>query len=291
MARFCESARGGYAAISPWGRERRDCFHLLMRVDRISSAPEGVIMSKCFRLAALAGLTVLATTLAAAPQAAWAAPGLGDEVYGATIEKGEVELETTYGRLNRGPDNGEDGTKFEAAYSPTSRLRLAVLTELEREPGGNRKAEEAGFEAIYALGRVGGIDVAVYGEYSLGLNGNADALEGKLLLEKRAGKFDARLNLIGEKRLQHGEKLAIDYAASADYAVVGDLRAGVMAFGELGTTANFAPRAEHFVGPVLQTEIEGMGPELKLQAGYLFALGKARDDTKGQFRISIELEL
>ncbi|WP_226017084.1 hypothetical protein [Novosphingobium sp. FKTRR1] len=245
-------------------------------------------MSKRFQIAAFCCLTALAW----APQTACAAPGMGDEVYGATVEKGEVELETTYGRLAGGPDHAEDGTKIELAYSPTARLRIAALTELEREAGGRRKAEEAGVEAIYALGRLGGIDVAIYGEYSFGLNGHADALEGKLLLERRAGKFDARLNLIAEKPLAHGEKLAFDYAASVDYAIAGDeLRAGIMAFGELGTTDHFMPRAEHFVGPVLQTEIEGLGPELKIQAGYLFALGKARDDTKGQFRLSLELEL
>lgn len=238
-----------------------------------------------------AGALGCVAALALVPGVARAAPGMGDEVYGATIEKGEVELETTYGQLRGGPDKGEDGTKFEAAYSPTSRLRVAVLTEFEREHGGNRKAEEAGFEAIYALGRVGGIDVAVYGEYAIGLNGRADALESKLLLERRAGKFDARLNLIAEKPLAHGEKLAFDYAASVDYAVAGDVRAGVTAFGQLGTTAHFAPRAEHFVGPVVQTEIEGLGPELKIQAGYLFALAKARDDARGQFRLSLELEL
>ncbi|MEO0032024.1 MAG: hypothetical protein RIS94_1782 [Pseudomonadota bacterium] len=241
-------------------------------------------MSKSSLAAAMAIAAILL------PAAAHAAPGLGSEVYGATVEKGEVEAEAIYGRLGGGADHGEDGAKFELAYSPTSRLRVAAFTELEREPHGSRKAEEVGIEAIYALGNVGGIDVAVYGEYAAGLNGNSDALETKLLLERRAGKFDARLNLIAQKPLVKGQKVELGYAASADYAVAGDFRVGAKAFGELGTFSDFAPHAEHFIGPVASTEIEGIGPEIGVEVGYLFALGKARDDTKGQFRLAIEME-
>jgi len=236
-------------------------------------------------------LTVaVAAAASALPACAHAAPGMGDEVYGATLKKGEIEAEAIYGQLGGGPDDSEDAVKLELAYTPTERLRVAVLTEFEREPGMTRKGEEIGVEAIYTLGRVGGIDVAVYGEYAAGLNGHADALEGKLLLEKQAGKFDARLNLIFEKPLEKGEHIELGYAASADVAVAGDFRVGAKAFGDLGTFDHFAPHAEHFVGPIVRGEIEGLGPEIEIEAGYLFALAKARDDTKGQFRLGIEVE-
>lgn len=238
--------------------------------------------------------TTFAATLtiftAALPGTALAAPGLGEEVYGATLTKGEVEAEAIYGTLAGGPDDGADALRLELAYTPTRNLRVAAMTTLERDPGGSRKAQEAAFEAIYTLGRVGGIDVAVYGEYALGLHGNSDAVEGKLLLERRAGPFDARLNLIAEKPLASGDKVELGYAASADFAVAGEIRAGVQAYGELGTFDDFMPRAEHFVGPVVKGEIEGLGPEIEIEAGYLFAVGKARDDTKGQFRVAVEFE-
>ncbi|WP_068077077.1 hypothetical protein [Novosphingobium lentum] len=236
------------------------------------------------RAAALAALLILAI-----PGTAHAAPGLGDEVYGATIEQGEVEAEARYGRLAGGADSGEDALKLELAYAPTSRLRLGTQIEFEREAGQSRKAEAMGFEAIYSLGKVAGIDVAIYGEYEAVFHG-PDALEGKLLLEKRAGPFDARLNLIGNKPLKGGEKLALSYAASADLAVGEDWRLGMAAFGDLGDFDNFAPRAEHFAGPVVKTEIEGLGPELGIEFGYLFALGAARDDSKGQLRLNLEME-
>lgn len=231
----------------------------------------------------------LAAMSAIAPTTALAAPGLGDEVNGATVNAGETDLEARYGQLTGGADQGEDALKLEAAHAINNRLRLGAMIELEREPGTARKVEAVGFEAIYALGRVGGIDVAVYGEYEIVPDGT-DAVETKLLLQRRAGPFDARLNLIAEKHLAHAQKVELSYAASADYAVAGDWRLGVAAFGDLGDFDDFAPRSEHFAGPVVKTEIEGLGPEIGIEAGYLFALGKARDDSKGQFRLILEAE-
>lgn len=226
----------------------------------------------------------------ALPCAALAAPGLGEEVYGASVTKGKTEIEARYGSLRGGSDHGGDSLMLEAAITPRRNLRIATFVALDRDPAGQRQVTEAAVEAVYTLGRIGGIDVAVYGEYALGLHGNHDAIETKVLLEHRAGPFDARLNLIAEKPLARGEKLEFGYAASADIAVAGEVRAGFAAFGELGTTSRFLPRAEHFVGPMIKGEIEGMGPEIEIQTGYLFAVGKARDSSKGQFRLLIELE-
>jgi len=226
----------------------------------------------------------------ALPSIARAAPGLGEEVYGATVTKGKTEIEARFGALRGGSDRGGGSLMLEAAISPRRNLRIAAFLALDRDPGGRRQATEAAMEAVYTLGRVGGIDVAVYGEYALGLHGNHDAIETKLLLERRAGPFDARLNLIAQKPLASGEKIEFSYAASADFAVAGDVRAGFAAFGELGTTSRFLPRAEHFVGPMIKGEIEGLGPEIEIETGYLFAVGKARDNTKGQLRLLLELE-
>jgi len=233
--------------------------------------------------ALIAGLTLSTPALAA--------PGLGDEVYGATVEKGEPEFEARYGRLGGGPDDGEDVIKLEAGYGVTNKLRVAVLGEFEREAGDRRRAEAMGIEAIYVLGKVGGVDVALYGEYEIGFNGNSDAVETKLLLQRRTGPWDLRLNLIAEKPLVSGARVELGYAASVDAAVLGETRLGVQAFGGLGTFSNFAPREEHFIGPVAKFEIGGLGPdEIGLQVGYLFALGKARDDAKGQLKVNLELE-
>ena len=233
---------------------------------------------------------LLAAPLLALAAPAHAAPGLGDEVYGATYQQGTSEFEARYGAQNGGADSGEDALKLEAAHVPLKNLRVAAQVEIEREAGGRRHVAEASVEAVYTLGRAAGIDFAAYAEYAKGFRGNPDALEAKLILERRAGPLDARLNIIAARPLAHGERTEFAYAASADMQVAGEFRAGVAAFGDLGTVHRFAPRAEHFLGPVVKGELEAFGPELEIEAGYLFALAQARDNTRGQFRLIVSLE-
>ena len=229
---------------------------------------------------------------AACALASVAAPALAEpsgEISSPVVVKGETEIEAIYGRLSGGPDSGADILRLEASHSVTDKLRLAIRTEIERAPDEPRKLAAVSFEAIYEVGRVGGIDLGLYGEYEAVRDGT-DKLEGKVLLERRAGPFDARLNLIGAKPLTSGEPLELGYAASADVEAIGELRLGVAAFGGLGSTRTFLSRADHFVGPVVKTEIEGLGPELEIELGYLFALGKAKDASDGQFRLVLEME-
>lgn len=233
---------------------------------------------------------IISALLCACSTPAWAAPGLGNEVYGATVKQGEVEFETTWDSLAGGRDDGEDSLQIEVSYGVTKRLWVAAVAEFEKEPGLNRKAEEIGIEAIYHLGRVGPVDFAIYGEYGIGLNGATDMVETKLLMQHRSGPLDLRFNLIAEKKLDSTVPVELEYAASADFEVVDDISLGVQAFGELGTFHNFLPYAEHFVGPSAKVEFEGLGPEIGIRAGYLFAIGKARQDTDGQFRLALELE-
>ena len=225
----------------------------------------------------------------AAPCAAQAAPGIDDEVYGAEVNKGQTEIESIYGRLTGGPDDGEDVLVLEAAHGFTDNLRIGVRGEFEKEPGETREFESFGVEAIYELGKVRGVTLALYTEYEAVFEG-ADKVETKLLAQRKAGPLDLRFNLIAEKELQSGAPVELEYATSADVKAIGDLRLGVQAFGQLGTTEDFLPRAEHFLGPVAKFEIEGLGPELECEVGYLFAAGKARDDADGQLRIFVEME-
>lgn len=241
----------------------------------------------------LISTSLLSVSLLLTGGTALAAPGVGEKVYGARVEAGLSEFEARYGRLMGKADDGEDGLVLEAAHGFSDRFYGAALVEFEREPGTSRRVEAIAVEGIYALGHIDGlgIDAALYGEYEVGMHG-ADKVETKLLLQKTVGGFDGRLNLIAEKALHQGERVEVGYVASADYAVVGDFRAGVAAFGELGDFHRFAPHAEHFVGPIVKTELEGLPGkgELEIETGYLFALDRARDDTRGQFRLLLEYE-
>jgi hypothetical protein len=234
-------------------------------------------------------ILALAAAAALVPVSAHAAPGLGSEVYGAEVEQGELELETIYGALSGGPEGGEDALVFEAGYGLTDKFRLGVRGEFEKEPGKAREFEALGIEGIYELGKVGDVSFAIYGEYEIVFEG-ADKIETKLLVQHKRGPLDLRFNLIAEKHLEAGEKVELEYAASADVEAIGEVRLGVQAYGQLGTISDFLPRAEHFAGPVAKVEVEGLGPEIEIEAGYLFALGAAKDETDGQVRLMVELE-
>jgi hypothetical protein len=229
--------------------------------------------------------------LAATP--ALAAPGVGDPIYGATVTKGLAEVEARFGRLTGGPANGEDGLVVEAEYGVTPRLSAAVLVETGRRPGAAREADAVAVEVVRTLGRIRALalDTAAYVEIKHGFHGEPDAVEVKGLFEHAAGRFDARLNLIGTKAFR-ATPVDFGYAASADWAVIGDeVRLGVAAFGDLGNSARFGGRQEHFVGPEAKVEIERVGPgEFEVEAGWLKAFGAARDTTSGQARLLISYE-
>lgn len=223
-----------------------------------------------------------------------AAPGVGDPIYGATLEKGVTEFEARYGRLTGGSDSGEDGLVLEAEHDLSSRFSAAALVETSRSPGSARRVEALAVEGVYTLGHIRplALDTAIYAEFKHGLHGDADAIELKALLEHRAGPFDARINLIGEKPLRSGEATEFGYAASVDWMVVGDeVRLGLAAFGDLGTAHHFARRQECFMGPEAKFEVERIGPgEIEIEAGWLKSFGAARDVTDGQARLLLSYE-
>lgn len=235
----------------------------------------------------IAAATIAAMTVAVPARA----DDLTTKVYGATLEPGLTEVEIRYGRLTGGEADGEDGLLIETAHHFSSRFYGGLETLWSREPGGERRLGSVGFEGIATLGRLAGVDAAVLGEYEANRDA-PDVFETKLLFEKRAGEFDGRLNLVAERALARGAPVEFGYAASADVEAVGELRLGAMAIGELGTSKRLTLRKEHFAGPIAKFEIEhlpGQG-ELGIETGYLFALGEARDESKGQLRLLLEYE-
>jgi hypothetical protein len=234
---------------------------------------------------------LMAGVIAASPAPSHAAPGAGEEVYAATVEPGEWELEARYGRLAGSPDANEDNLRLEAGYGVTGKLRLAAVGEFEREAGGPHKATAFAIEAVYHLAHARGWDFAVYGEFEKGLNGHPDAIESKLLIERSTRNWDLRANLIAEQPLRDGEQLELGYAVSLDRAVSDAVRLGVVGFGELGDQHRLFPFAQHYWGPAIKWRPGGTGHPLKLEAGWLVPLAEARDHAKGQLHLQLEWEL
>lgn len=228
----------------------------------------------------MTSLLAVAALLVTWPSSAHATPGLGEEVYPATIER-EAEFEARYGRLSGRSEEGTDALVLEAANGFSTKFRGAILVELERTPDGGRHASAFAVEAIHTLGRIGGVDTAFYGEYAVARDG-ADKIETKLLLQKSASRFDTRLNLIAEREMVAGAPVTFGYAMSADTAVGGAFRLGAAAFGDLSGDEG----GHHFAGPIVKADFEHFGPgDFELETGYLFALGSARTEARGQFRL------
>lgn len=235
---------------------------------------------------------IFALCLVLVPSAAWAAPGLDDVVYGATVEAGKTEIETRYGRLTGGTADGEDAFVVEIARGFSSHFYGATLATFEREPGEKRRLETIALEGIFTLGHIKALnlDTAIYVEGEHGIHG-PDNLETKLLLQHHKGAFDSRLNLIAERSLTSGAPVEFSYAASADYAVADDISLGAEAFGDLGSSRKITARSEHFIGPAAKLGLDHVGPgELEFRAGYLFAVDRARDESRGQLRLGLEYE-
>lgn len=220
-----------------------------------------------------------------------ASPGVGDAIYGAKVEKGVTDLQARYGRLTGGSVDGDEGLVLEIEHAFSSRLSIAGLLETEAHIGDRRIVDAFAVEAIYTLGRIHALalDVAVYAEFKRANRGAPDAIELKGLFEHQAGSFDSRLNIIAKKPLRSAEPIELGYAASADWALVGDeVRLGVAVFGDLGSIHNFGGRQEHYAGPEIKFEIERVGRgEVEVELGYLHAFGAARDRANRQVRIVI----
>jgi hypothetical protein len=224
-----------------------------------------------------------------------AAPGLGNAVYSPYVKNGVTEVEVRGGRLVGGGEAGDSGAVVELEHGFSDRLSLAVVGEIEDEPGAPRKLDSIGLEGVAYFGQVAGVDVGGYLEYEQRIHNESGKLEGKLLLARRFGPVNGLLNIIAEKALTNrpGDgAIEFGYAAQGTVDAGHKLQVGLQAFGDLGTNRSPGGRQAHFLGPVMNWELHPRGSknELELQAAYLAPLGGARRDTDGQVRVALEWE-
>lgn len=229
-------------------------------------------------------IRILLLGLAALPTTALASPGRGDDADGATVESGAIDASLIYDRLSGGPQDGEDLLQIGATYGASERLRLGAQASFEREHGGSRRIDTIGAEALYNVGKAGPFKIAVYATYDIGID-SPDSVEGRVILEHGSGPLEFRFNLIAAKELASGEAVQLGYAVAADIEAMPRLRLGVQGFGEFGTFDRLLPHGGHALGPVASYELND---RVNLRLGYLFTLGKAREDTDGQLRLGLE---
>jgi hypothetical protein len=248
-------------------------------------------------------INVTAAVLGALGIAGWGAPALADprldeKVYSPYIETGVAELETrTATEIGKGDLAGATASVVEAEYGFGDRVSVALLGVNEREPGERARWNEVGVETVWFLGQIPkvGVDAGLYLEALKGLNGEPDGGEAKLLLAKNAGRFEGLLNLIVERPFtgpKSDQFASYGYAASATWRTVGRLQLGVEAFGDFGDDHNFGGRQGAYVGPQLKWEAKAKGfpVDIVVDAGWLAAVGPARDEAKSQARLNLEFE-
>ena len=249
--------------------------------------------------------------------AARADPRLDEKVYAPYVQNGLGEFEARTAGLIDPVGGAEQTTVFELEYGVSDHLSLALVGALHDDRLGGSRWTDVGVEGVWRLGTIPkvGVDAGLYLEYGHGLNGEADFVEGKLLLAKRAGRFEGLFNLILERPLNApagGNAAGYGCAASATWRTVGSLRLGVEALGDLGDDHSFGGRQGAFIGPQLKWELHpfGKGPdldgdddgdepaatgrhppiEIDIDAGWLAAVGPDRAEAPSQARIGIEVE-
>lgn len=241
-------------------------------------------------------LTAALVALGAASTAV-ADPRLDEVVYSPYIENGQAEFEVRSARQLGGPQGGDMDTVLEAEYGLNDRLSLALVGTFERSARQSLHLSGVGLEAVTYVGQIPGlgVDVGAYAEYTQGLRGESNVLEGKILLAKQVQRFQGLLNLIVERPVSgpSDERFAAyGYAASATWRTVGTLRVGAEAFGDLGDDHRFLGRQGAYVGPQFLWEGRpAHSPiEIGVDAGWLFPVGTDRAEAKSQLRLSVELE-
>jgi hypothetical protein len=244
---------------------------------------------KFLPVACLFSAILLAATTAAAE------PGLGQKVYDPYIMNGVTEVEVRAGALQGGSANGEAAAVVELEHGFSDRFSLAVLGEFERHVGEQRKLDAVALEGVAYLGKVAGVDVGGYLEYEQRIHNESGIGEAKLLLAKTIGPFQGLVNVIATKAFtsRPGEgDTQFGYAAAATWEVAPHLRAGMEAFGDLGTSSAFGGRRAGYIGPKVQWEARPswLPAEIEIECAYLFATAAARRYTDGEARLMVELE-
>lgn len=214
-----------------------------------------------------------------------------DVVYSPIVEKGEFELEW---RAHR-DEGGEQEHKWEVGYGFTDRWASSVFVETKSGHGENFKAKSIAWENIFQLTEQGRfwLDAGLYVEYEHSLlNGGHDKLETKLLLEKTAGHFVHRANIIFEKEVDgiNPDGVELEYAWQSLYRIQPAFNLGLEAYGKFGELSGFTPAAmqTHSIGPVVSGGVR-LSPRWKLgyELGYQTGLTSV---TPERVRALLELE-
>ncbi|MDZ4689940.1 hypothetical protein [Terricaulis sp.] len=213
--------------------------------------------------------------------AAHAEPGGTSSVYGPSVERGESELEYRGAVFHGGALDGAAMHRFEAGFAFTDWWRPALIAQGVDLPGADFELSTIAVENVFDFKntRSWPVHLGGYVEYAFAQNGGDDAIEFKLLAERRNGALTARANLIAERHVgdDASDEWEYGYAARFMWRASEHLSLGIEGFGEPEARA-------HYWGPRLSFPLG----EASVGLGYLVGMGEAQSD--GQLRIAFEIE-
>jgi len=223
-----------------------------------------------------------------------ASPALAKKVYSPNVGEGELELEyQTDVTVDGNPrKNGANRHQFELSYGITDRWLSEVSGIFTAEPGRKFRYSAFKWENIYQLFEPGAqwLDAGLYLEYfvpAASQNEN-QALEFKLLLEKRISSWKHTLNVVLAKQFgDSAQDISYGYAWRSKWQLTRAFNPGFEAFGTIGSLRTFRPvdQQSHLVGPALYGKLTD---SLKYEVGYLFGL--TRSSVDGNVKLNLEFE-
>lgn len=148
----------------------------------------------------------------------------------------EIELRGYNFSDGRSNINGQRAAEFSVAHAFTSWWKPEIyLAEYEKAPGEGGGLVGYEFENTFQLTEPGQYwaDVGLLASYGHPKNGGPGEIEFGPLIEKTAGRFDHRVNLIWEKKVGAGAPSTTEfrYSYAGTYAVSAAFRPGIEAYG------------------------------------------------------------
>lgn len=227
----------------------------------------------------------------------------GDQVYSPIVEKAEWEFESRalFSHDKDPAISGAQNHVFEIGYGLTSNWATSLLIEVERSPGEKARATHLAWENIIQLTPQGKywLDAGAYIELEKGLNGDANEIETKLLLEKQIGKIIVTLNPILKKNISVTDTPGVKFGYSwrTVYRLNRKLGFGFEGYGQLGEIRRFLPVSEqyHTIGPALLGRLPFgsslfKGGHLKYDLAYLQGLTRGTPTSSYQLNLEYEVQ-
>lgn len=226
-------------------------------------------------------ILALAGVLSAAG-AAYAEPGGVSGVSSAVVSAGGLKLEARTAMFHGDDLDGDWAHRAQIGYSFTDWWRTTAIARAAQPEDGDFDVRSIGFEQVFEFTPSADwpVQFGLLAEYKVGIDEVRDAAEFKLLMERRDGPLNARLNLNAERQVgdDASDEWSHAYATRVMWRTGEQWQLGFEGFGDLDAEAHaWGPRAAWDLGQVT------------LAAAYLAALGEDAE-SDGQIRLALEFE-